>query len=158
LSVGLMLHQNTKEAASIVHIITTESASTMFWCMCHAVYILARWGHQTIGWLHGCPCHDITNDGAHFKKGCVWNGRRAIELAMGYFENVRLSLLALVVDGAEPESPSILQKLERLATKHVQITCFSSQIIDLKHTIAKQTITIPKNKQYITNNCDLKHA
>ena len=69
------------EALRLLYADPTSSAT--FWALAYSMLVLCRWGHEVIGWLHGCWCHPTKSQRDTLKKPCPWNGRRLIELSCG---------------------------------------------------------------------------
>lgn len=70
------------ETALLKALAMSADKGDQFWATCSVALVITRWGWDTRGWLHGCPCHDP--DDPSFKSCCM-KGRRGIELACGHW-------------------------------------------------------------------------
>ena len=110
------------DAAAFKLLYTDKQVSATFWAMCSVVLILCKWGHQVVGWLHGCWCHPSHDDRAEFRKAnkganCKWSGRRMIELSCGKASQLISDLQALTIQGnaAAEETMCMLAEVQQPA-------------------------------------------
>jgi hypothetical protein len=62
----------------------TVRSSLEFWAWCHAIMLLAQWGHKASGRLHGCPCHTHEEYlDMKVKDPCPLRGRNLLLLCSG---------------------------------------------------------------------------
>jgi hypothetical protein len=75
------------EADAFKLMYSDEVAAATFCAMCAVLRVLCSWGHDVVGWLHGCWCHPTEAERKAYKKEhgrhCPWSGRRMIELSHG---------------------------------------------------------------------------
>jgi hypothetical protein len=126
-------------------------SSGTFWALAYTMLVLCRWGHDVIGWLHGCWCHqDKESRDKHKKdtgKPCPWNGRRLIELscgaAAGFINKLRSLTIArdkyanekveslkrnLYVSSAEQICLGFVTAKNMLEGRFIQLTSFLQEV------------------------------
>ena len=102
------------EADSLRKLSTSEESRLQFWAVLYSYYILQQWGFEVYTFMHSCPCPEHASLPKEDKRraGCIFVGRRMIEMADGACSEF-IARLESLVPQKDQNAARALRALER---------------------------------------------